>query len=81
MARAIATREAVAALLSELWRYPVTVDQVDRLMTREANPLPYWNPTRGRCLFDVDAVRAWAAPQGPKQLTLQPEKLDMRRRQ
>jgi hypothetical protein len=80
VAGTIATREAVAALLSEIWRYAVTVDQVDRLMVREANPLPYWNPTGGRCLFDEATVRAWATPQGPKQLSLEPERHDARRK-
>jgi hypothetical protein len=81
VARSLRGREAIAAVLSDVWRYEVSASQVDRLMVRDSNPLPAWNPTGGVVVADEDEVRAWARPQGPKQLPLSQTARDARRKQ
>jgi hypothetical protein len=78
--RSLRGREAIAAVLSDVWRYTVSPHQVDRLSTRDRNPLPCWNPTGGVVVADEDEVRAWARPLGPRQLPISREPLDARRK-
>ena len=73
-------RVAIAAALSEIWRFDVSPHQVDRLAVREVDPLPTWNPTGGVVFADEGEVRAWAAARGPRQLSLSREPLDARRK-